>query len=215
MRSRPRQPRAALPRRDRDALETIVLRSPERVTAQRLHPGRRRRGASPPSLRTLIGGLVGVRAARCVMAVLALALRASLRVHLLDVGGATGVRRICRPMATLGGSARLPQLRMQHGAQLGRHEFGIIAIWGQRSGRAGQGAAAEAAAGIAIHVGHILLLCEGQQAYVAPEREARRRTLLAEARRARDAARRASVIIPCSHSPGGRADRRQADRRSR
>ena len=48
----------------------------------------------PLSLVKLIIGLVGERAARCVMAMIALALRVSLRFHLLDVCGATGVRWI-------------------------------------------------------------------------------------------------------------------------
>jgi len=54
----------------------------------------RSRGVSPLSLLKLISGLVGEWAARCVMAMSALALRVSLRFHLLNVGGATGVRLI-------------------------------------------------------------------------------------------------------------------------
>ncbi len=54
----------------------------------------RSRGALSLSLLKLMSGLVGERAARCVMAMIALALRVSLRFHLLDVCGATGVSLI-------------------------------------------------------------------------------------------------------------------------
>ncbi len=60
-------------------------------------------------------------------------------------------------MATLVGSASLTRVGMKHGAQLGWHEFGAIAIWDQRPARASHGAAAAAAAVRAIQCRHMLL----------------------------------------------------------